>query len=262
MSRSNFYKERRKRARKQVEEGLIVELVQAERKRQPRLGARKLLHRLGAELKEAGIQIGRDRFLDVLQRNDLLVEPLRSSFATTGSRHRFKVYTNLYRDLPVERIHQVWLSDMTYIRTQQGFVFLSLVSDACSRKIIGYRVSESLESKATLQALRQALRQLPEGHYPIHHSDRGIQYCCRDYVATLQKNGIDISMTERNHCYENAQAERLNGILKQEYSLGATFRTKQQAAQAVHQAVTLYNECRPHSSLGLATPALAHTMAA
>ena len=145
--------------------------------------------------------------------------------------------------------HQAWLVGLTYLRTQEGFLYLSQISDAGTHKIIGYDASDRLEAEGCLVSLEQALRQLPEGKRPLHHSDRGIQYCCSDYIGKLQERNLSISMTEENHCYENAQAERLNGILKQEYGLGACFRTKAEARQAVAEAVWLYNELRPHMSL-------------
>jgi len=262
MSRQNFYRQRRQRQRRQIEEEAVVELVQAERQLQPELGGRKLLKMIRAGLEETGIGMGRDRFFELLGRRNLLIKRKRRSRKTTDSRHFFPVYTNQYKDLELTGAHQAWLADLTYIRTQEGFLYLSQISDASTHKIIGYEASDRLEAEGCLASLEQALRQLPEGKRPLHHSDRGIQYCCLAYSEKLQQRHLSISMTEVNHCYENAQAERLNGILKQEYGLGACFRTKAEARRAVDQAVWLYNELRPHLSLNYQTPSQMHEKAA
>lgn len=262
MSRQNFYRQRRRRQRRQIEEDVVVELVQSERKLQPQLGGRKVLKRIAAGLQEAEIQIGRDRFFELLRRENLLIKQAKRSRKTTESRHGFRVYPNQFKDLEVTGVHQAWVADLTYLRTWEGFLYLSLISDAGSRKIIGYEASDRLEAEGCLASLEQALEQLPEGKRPLHHSDRGIQYCCSAYIEKLQERQLPISMTEVNHCYENAQAERLNGILKQEYGLGACFRTKAEARQAVDQAVWLYNELRPHLSLAYQTPHEVHERAA
>jgi transposase InsO family protein len=262
MSRQNYYQEHRRRQRRQVEEDLVVELVQAERQLQPELGGRKVLKRIRPGLREAGIQLGRDRFFDLLRDHNLLIKRKKRAKKTTESRHGFRVYRNHYQDLEVTEAHQAWLADLTYIRSEEGFLYLSQISDASTRKIIGYEASDRLEAEGCLASLERALGQLPEGKRPLHHSDRGIQYCCSDYIGKLQDRGLSMSMTEENHCYENAQAERLNGILKQEYGLGACFRTKAEARRAVDQAVWLYNELRPHMSLGYRTPSEVHQMAA
>ena len=262
MSRQNFYRQRRLRKRRQIEEEAVLELVKNERKLQPQMGGRKLLKRIGAGLGEAGIEIGRDRFFELLRRRNLLIKRAKRGTKTTDSRHGFRVYTNQLKDLEVTEAHQAWVADLTYLRTGEGFLYLSLISDASTRKIIGYEASDRLEAEGCLASLKQALGQLPEGRRPLHHSDRGTQYCCLDYTEKLQTRQISISMTEVNHCYENAQAERLNGILKQEYGLGACFKTKAEARQAVDQAVWLYNHLRPHLSLDYRTPSEMHERAA
>jgi transposase InsO family protein len=154
--------------------------------------------------------------------------------------------------------NQAWASDITYIRTDEGFVYLSLLMDLWSRKIVGYHAGDTLEADGALGALDMALRDLPKGAYPVHHSDRGYQYCSHRYVERLQARGLGISMTEELHCYENAHAERLNGILKQEYGLGCSFRRKQQALEAIDEGVFLYNTKRPHLSLNYETPENMH----
>ena len=154
------------------------------------------------------------------------------------------------------------MSDLTYIRTEEGFLFAAVIMDRFSRKIVGSHIGDSLEAEGCLRALEMALTVLPQGRFPIHHSDRGCQYCCHDYVNRLQQMGLPISMTEVMHCYENAAAERVIGILKQEYELDRSFRTKEQAAKAFVQAVFLYNYRRPHLCLNYRTPAQCHAQAA
>jgi transposase InsO family protein len=257
-SRQAYYKQRRCRSREWVDEQAILELVKRERCIQPKLGARKLLVLLSPELEEMGIFIGRDRFLVLLAEQELLVVRKCRTVQTTNSRHGFRMWPNRIRFIIVSMIHQVWLSDLTYVRTEEGFMYLCLVMDAYSHKIVGYDISDSLEADGCLRSLRLALEQLPPGARPIHHSDRGTQYCCNQYIAALERRGCPISMTEANHCYENATAERLNGILKDEYGLSYTFQSKAQAKMAAHQAVALYNCRRPHTSLQYRTPAAVH----
>src|SRR5690606_8142827 len=159
----------------------------------------------------------------LLKAHDLLIEQRCRTARTTDSRHGFGVYANRAKDLVLTGPHQLWVSDITYLRTEGGFVYLALVMDAWSRTIVGHDCSDSLEVVGALRALGQALRQRPVGTAGMHHSDRGIQYCCRAYIGRLVKAKIAISMTEQNHCYENSQAERLNGTLKHELGLSATF---------------------------------------
>lgn len=262
MSRQNYYAARRLRRRREIDEELILELVKRERRLQPRLGGRKLLNLLSPDLHEAGVRIGRDRFFELLAVSDLLVVPKPGMPHTTNSRHSLPVFTNLLAGRALNGPNEAWVSDLTYIRTDEGFLYAALITDAYSRKIIGAHIGDSLEAEGCLFALEQALKALPEGKRPIHHSDRGCQYCCHEYVERLQSCGLMISMTEMMHCYENAQAERVNGILKQEYELDRRFRTKAQAKKAFEQAVWLYNHRRPHLKLNYRFPADVHEAAA
>lgn len=262
MSRQNFYKGRRARERKKVDEQLVKRLVQAERSMQPRLGGLKLHSMLREELKGEGVDLGRDRFFEVLRNQSLLLEPLPKAPRTTNSAHSLPVFTNLIKELELTGPYQVWISDITYIRTREDFAYLSLITDKYSRKIVGYHLGTTLEAQDTLKALEMALAERPEGACPIHHSDRGCQYCCHAYVKRLKDCGLQVSMTEVDHCAENAQAERMNGILKQEYFLNHEFRSVAQARKAVDEAVHLYNTRRPHRSLKLRTPEQVHGVAA
>ena len=258
MSRQNYYKGRKKRARREVDAGLVEELVRAERAVQPRLGGKKLHRLLKPELEKAGVRIGRDRFFEVLGERGLLLERLPKAPRTTNSRHSLPVFRNLLADMDPTGPNQAWVSDITYIRTDEGFLYLSLITDDWSRKIVGYHAGDTLETEGCLRALERAVKELVDGLFPLHHSDRGSQYCSHLYTGRLREYGLGISMTEENHCYENAKAERVNGILKQEYGLGSTFRTKQQAIASVDQAVMLYNTRRPHLSLKYKTPEEMH----
>jgi putative transposase len=262
MSRQNYYAARRLRQRREVDEGLLLELVRRERRVQPRLGGRKLLHLLQADMKEAGVSVGRDRFFELLAERDLLVVPKPGTPHTTNSRHYLPVFHNLLAAMNLQSPNEAWVSDLTYIRTDEGFLYAALITDAYSRKIVGSHIGDSLETEGCLMALDQALSELPKGKQPIHHSDRGCQYCCHEYVDRLQARGLAISMTEVMHCYENALAERVNGILKQEYEMDRTFRTKVQAIAAFQQAVWLYNHRRPHLMLNYRFPADVHAEAA
>lgn len=261
MSRQNYYKRRRYRQRLRVDESLILSLVRRERAVQPRLGSRKLMHILRSEFESGGVSIGRDRFFNLLSRNKLLIKRRSKYPRTTNSRHCFGIYENLYKDICLTGPSQAVVSDITYIRTDEGFMYLSLIMDAYSRAILGYDCSDSLEAEGALRSLSMAMKKLKAGSGVIHHSDRGIQYCCSAYVRKLKRGGFRISMTEVNHCYENGKAERLNGILKEEYGLGIRFLSKTDARRAVKEAVKLYNFRRPHQKLGYRYPMEVHMAA-
>jgi transposase InsO family protein len=259
MSRQNYYARRQLRRRRQVDAELVCGLVQQERRLQPRLGARKLRVLLEAVLKEAGVRLGRDRFFEVLRQRGLLLKPKGSEYPrTTNSYHSLPVFKNLIKDRAVSRPNEVWVGDMTYLRSEEGFMFLALLTDKMSRHIVGYHCGDSLESIGCQRALEMALEQLPPGQRPIHHSDRGSQYCCHEYVQLAWARGLAMSMTESNHCAENALAERMNGILKSEYGLDQRFKTKAQTSRAVEQAIQLYSTRRPHSALGNRFPVVVH----
>jgi transposase InsO family protein len=246
-----------------VEASLVVALVREERKVQPRLGTRKLHFMLQGILAQAGVRLGRDRFFEVLRGQGLLLEPKPAEYpCTTNSHHCLPVFTNRIRDLAVSQPNEVWVGDLTHIRTEAGFLYLALLTDKASRKVVGYHCGETLAAGGCLMALKQALAQLPAGATPIHHSDQGTQYCSHEYVNWVEAHGLSVSMTETDHCAENALAERMNGILKSEYGLGGRFKTKAGAQLAVDQAVHLYNHRRPHTALGYRTPQAVHALAA
>jgi putative transposase len=259
MTRSNYYKQRTQRRRREVDESFLLDLIHRERSVQPQLGLRKLLYLIRPDLADAGVKIGRDRFRDLLFRYELLIERKRNYCRTTNSWHGFGVYPNRLKDAELTGPNQAWVSDITYVRTAKGFVYLALITDSFSRAIVGWDCSDSLEAVGAMRALKMALRTLPKGcPPPIHHSDRGSQYCCGDYITLLKRRRLSISMTEENHCYENAQAERVNGILKQEYGLGGRLADPQEARRMARQAINLYNYRRPHLALKMAFPMTVH----
>lgn len=262
LTRQAYYKQRTHRQRRELDEKLIIELVRGLRAQHPRMGTLKLHHELKPALIDGGVEVGRDRFNEVLRKHHLLVQPKKKAARTTFSNHSLPVYRNLLYQLEPTAANQVWVSDITYIDTDEGFVYLSLVTDLVSRKIVGYNIGETLEAKESVKALQMAIEELPDNRWPMHHSDRGSQYCCQQYVDCLSCRNLPISMTEQNHCYENCYAERVNGILKDEYNLDRCFRSKEQAEAAIHQTIHLYNHCRPHRSLNMRKPAEVHKQAA
>lgn len=262
MSRQNYYARRRRRERGAVDVGLVVEHVQAQRQKLPRVGVRKLCHLLREPLARAGVKLGRDRMFEVLRAQDLLVPARRAEYpCTTDTSHYLPVFPNRVKELKLSAPHQVLVADLTYLRTAEGFLYLWLLTDKKSRAIVGHECADTLATAGALRALAEAVAQLPAGARPLHHSDRGCQYCSHEYVAALLAAGLDISMTEHNHCAENALAERMNGILKSEFGLGQKFATKALGRRAVDQAVHLYNTYRPHGALGYAVPAAVHSLA-
>ena len=229
-------------------------MVLKERKLMPKLGARKLLVRLEPHI-PADLLPGRDKFFDFLREHQLLVGKKRKRVRTTYSNHWMHKYPNLINDYTATHINQLWVSDITYIATAQGFLYLNLISDAYSREIIGWTIGETLEAMYTLSALEMALKRLPKqtGEL-IHHSDRGVQYCCSDYVKKLSKHNVRISMTENGDPRENAIAERVNGILKDEWLNMMQLMSLDDAKRQLKRIIMIYNCHRPYSSLDMKTP--------
>ena len=257
-TRAAYYKGRKKRERKALESELVVQEVLSIRQKQRRLGARKLYHKLGEFFCEHGIEMGRDAFFDLLRGYSLLVRKRRMRKPRTTLSYRGgRRYANLARELEPTRANQLWVSDITYIRTTQGFGYLSLITDAYSRKIVGYRLSEDLTAAGCVAALSMALRANPDRRGLIHHSDRGVQYYSARYMKALGQD-IRVSMTEKSDPLENAIAERVNGILKQEFLL-RKYRNITEARRGVAEAVGIYNDERPHMSIDMLTPAEAHS---
>lgn len=258
VSRWGYYKGLRKAGVKGMSSELILDLVHQIRYRNPRMGTKKLYHILKDQLHGIDPSLGRDKFFDILRSRGLLVYRKRKYAITTQSHHRFRVYNNKLLDFTPQRPHQTWVCDITYIRTKPGFMYLFLITDAYSRKIVGWHLSKSLAIEGAVKALDQALSQCPDAAGLIHHSDRGFQYCACHYVNKLKQHGIQISMGEAGNCYDNAMAERVNGILKEEYGLSDTFIDDRQGLKVIQHAIRAYNEDRPHWSLQLATPSIVH----
>ncbi|MFV0265532.1 MAG: IS3 family transposase [Draconibacterium sp.] len=257
-SRQAWYENRKRQSGLQMQEVFILSLVKQLRKEHKRMGAEKLHRLITPTLLEHRIKYGRDKFYVLLQAHGLLVKRRRCGPKTTNSNHFYRKYPNLIRDIELLSSGRLWVSDITYIRTEKGFVYLSLVTDAYSKKIVGWCLWPDLTSEGALNALRMAVA--GEGVKPglIHHSDRGILYCCNDYVNYLKGAKISISMTENGDPYENAIAERVNGILKDEYDLSETFSDYRAAAEATKLAVYKYNNKRPHRSVDFMIPVDAH----
>jgi transposase InsO family protein len=224
------------------------------------MGGRKIYRMIQPFLQEHKIKMGRDALFKLLEVNNLLVVRRKRKVFTTNSLHHFRKYPNLIKQYTPEGINQLWVSDITYWKIGSGYVYISLTTDAYSRKIVGYHVARTLEAIGTIQALKMALctvKSKPTGL--IHHSDRGLQYCGHQYTKLLQDNQIIISMTENGDPYENALAERVNGILKEEYLNEYSIRNLNQAKMTMDLVVKLYNEERPHMSCGYKTPEHIHS---
>jgi putative transposase len=238
---------------------VILELVNQIRTGMNKIGSIKLHAMTRDPLDLHGIHIGRDSFCALLREHGMLIKPSRRYVRTTNSNHHYRKWPDLTAHLQPEAADQLWVSDITYLRTSNGFVYLSLITDAYSRKIVGYHLSQHLKAQSCIITLEKAIgsRKLTSGVL-VHHSDRGIQYCCDLYVARLQQNNISISMTQTGSPYENAIAERVNGILKNELGLDKTFACYNEAVAPTHKAIDTYNRLRPHMSCNYLTPQQAH----
>ncbi|TXG36711.1 IS3 family transposase [Seonamhaeicola maritimus] len=270
LKRDAFYKYKDRAGKRLELEQQIINIVKKRRKSLPREGVRKLKKSLHDEFNKANLKVGRDTLFNVLRKHNMLTLRKKYSSRTTNSLHRFYKYKNIIKNVKVTKPNQVWLSDITYIRTVKGFCYLALITDMYSRKIVGYDLSDSLELKGCVRALNKALYQVKNTctehsrsiKQLIHHSDRGIQYCSNQYTQILKRNRINISMTEENHCYENALAERVNGILKDEFYLDQTFTDTAHAKRATKNAINLYNEIRLHLSLDYKIPNMVYKLTA
>jgi len=244
------------------EDELILSEVIKIRKNHRHIGGRKLYELLQPFLLEHQIKMGRDRLFDVLSANYLLVKRRKKQTITTNSYHRFKKYPNLIRNFIPTEPNQLWVSDITYWKIATGFVYISFITDAYSRKIVGSHVAQTMEAVETMEALKIAisgLRKGPDCHFQLtHHSDRGMQYCSDKYVKLLESNNIAISMTENGDPLENAIAERVNGIIKEEYLNDYQVDNLEEAKKLLKAVIELYNNERPHMSIGNLTPNQVH----
>ena len=262
MSRQAYYQNSRKAIDTSIEEELIIQQVKQIRQNHPRLGTRKLYGKLQAFMLENSIKMGRDALFNLLAANHLLIRKRKRRITTTNSYHWLRKYPNLIRNFVPTAPHQLWVSDITYWKINaQEHLYISFITDAYSHKIVGYQVAETLEAIESVQALQMALSAFEgaESHLQLtHHSDRGIQYCSREYVKLLQDNNIQISMTENGDPLENAIAERVNGIIKEEYLDAYEVNDIKEARGLLDRVIQLYNNDRPHLSISNLTPNQVH----
>lgn len=259
-SRQAWYEMQNRKEQTLFQEELIVTWVREVRKPLPRIGGIKLLAMLAKQFEAHRIDMGRDSFFSILKKHNLLIQPKRRYVFTTQSFHHYKKWPDLVQRRHPIKSEQIWVSDITYLRTKGGFIYLFLITDAFSRKIVGYHLSQSLKASGCITALNKALgqREYPDRKL-IHHSDRGIQYCCDTYVDVLHRARVEISMTQSGSPYDNAVAERINGILKVEFDLYRVFESYSAAVDPVCKAISAYNTLRLHYSCDLNTPQLTHS---
>lgn len=235
---------------------MIVELVRILRRRYPSLGVKKIRFMLANPSYGLPVRIGKDRLFRILRDNDLLAKHPKKFKQTTDSSHDLTKHPNLIKEMEITKANQVWVSDITYIQLSKGsFAYLSLVTDLYSRKILGYAIHPTLEAEGPIKALKMAIRYAKPEAGLIHHSDKGVQYCCKSYSLLLKNHGIIASMTGAGSCYDNAVAERVNGILKHEFGLGASFPDIDTVKLLTEDSISIYNDERPHLSLNYQTPA-------
>lgn len=257
-TRQAWYDNKKRQKEKQMEDVFLLTEALILREAHNQMGAEKILLLMQPLMDEHTIKYGRDKFYNLLRAHGLMTRRRKPGPKTTNSNHLYRKYPNIVRDIEILSAGKMWVSDITYIRIDKGFVYLSLITDNYSKKIVGWCLHPDLTSVGALNALKMAVECEKVSEDLIHHSDRGIQYCCNDYVNYLNGSNIKISMTENGDPYENAVAERINGILKHEYSLVETFSDYNQAHEAVKIAINKYNNIRPHRSCDMMTPAKAH----
>ena len=253
VSRQSIYQQEARCLGREKELLTVRQLVEKQRRLMPRLGARKLYFLLEQSFVENGIKIGRDAFFAYLKREQMLVKPIKNYTKTTFSKHWLRKYPNLFKDIDVNRAEQVFVSDITYIKSNERTHYLSLVTDVFSRKIVGYHLSDDMSAENVVKALKMAVKNRKTNLQLIHHSDRGLQYCSQIYQNELNKNNIIASMTDGYDCYQNALAERINGILKQEF-LVYKCKSGNELNKLIKESVECYNTIRPHLSLNMKTP--------
>jgi transposase InsO family protein len=240
---------------------VVLELVRERRANNPKMGGLKLFYLIHPILEKMDIKLGRDGFFDILRENKMLVKRKRSFTKTTQSFGWINKYKDCYNNIVFTAPNRIWVSDITYLRVGENFMYLFLITDAYSRKIVGWKLAHTMEAKWAIEALEMALKQCKNKKGLVHHSDRGFQYTSKDYTKLLLKKKMLISMGKIGYCYDNAKAERVNGILKDEYLLDSTFKDSQTAKMATKQAINAYNYERPHLSLKMKIPFEIHDVA-
>lgn len=258
ISRQAIYKQENRYIQKMVVLSKVKVMVRSQRMNMPRIGTRKLYYLLKQDFKYSGIKIGRDGLFDYMRKEHMLIRPQKTYTRTTWSKHWLFKHPNLMKQMVVDKAEQLWVSDITYIKTKAQSCYLSLITDAYSRRIIGHYVSPYLRTEGVMEALKMAVADRVYRHELIHHSDRGIQYCAEPYQQILRDNGIKCSMTDGYDCYQNAMAERMNGIIKNEFLVNLAADIEQLKIM-VKQSIDIYNKRRPHLSLAMKTPYQIHT---
>jgi len=260
LSRQAYYQSKARYQARQKVLSQVKPLVLQIQKEMPRIGTRKLYYLLKEDFNHLGIKIGRDSFFDYLRSESMLIKPKKNYTKTTNSKHWMKKYPNLIKDHLPQKPEECFVSDITYIKSRERTHYLSLVTDAYSRKIMGYQLSDDMSAESVVKALQMAIKNRKSKEVLIHHSDRGLQYCSSIYQKELRKNGIKSSMTDGYDCYQNALAERINGILKQEF-LVHKCNTQKELQLLIKESIDTYNNKRPHLSLKMKTPNFIHEKA-
>jgi len=260
MSRQTVYQSQKRAEKREEELSQIKPLVDDVRMQMPRIGTRKLYYLLKSDFDRLSIKIGRDALFNYLRSEHMLIRPKKNYTRTTDSKHWLRKYPNLMKDLYLIRPEQAFVSDITFIKSRERTHYLSLVTDAYSRKIMGYRLSDDMSSENVASAMKMAVKQRKTTKPLIHHSDRGLQYCSSVYQKELKVNAIKPSMTDGYDCYQNALAERINGILKNEFLI-QTCNNGKELEQLVIESIHTYNNQRPHLSLKMKTPNFIHEKA-
>lgn len=257
-SRSAYYLWVSSKLQEQTKYDILLELVRYHRRIHPKIGTRKLQELIKEDVTKLKIKLGRDKLFELLRSEGLLVLRKRKYVVTTKSFLRYSKFEDHFNGKTWDSAHQAWVSDITYIRVGDSFRYLNLITDAYSRKIVGWHLGNTLETVHAMEALKMAINQCPSTKGLVHHSDRGFQYCSKLYTSALDKSGIKSSMGEVGNCYDNAMAERVNGILKVEYGLEDHFKNLKDAFSAVKHAIWAYNEKRPHMALNMKKPTEVH----
>lgn len=257
ISRQSIYQSEQRVTLREQDLAIVKSLVRKVRMTMPRLGTRKLYHILKEEFESRGIKIGRDALFDYLRRESMLIKPKKNYTKTTNSKHWLRKHPNLMKNKRATRVEQYFVSDITYIKSHERTHYLSLVTDAYSRKIMGYHLSDNMNAESVVKAMNMAIKKRKTNFDLIHHSDRGLQYCAEVYQEKLRNSNVQPSMTDGYDCYQNALAERINGIIKQEF-LYHKAKNKQELQKLIEQAVEIYNNKRPHLSLNYKTPNFIH----
>lgn len=254
-SRQYVYKQSRDADKKLLKQQAVKQLVDRERKLLPRTGTRKIHFLIRNDLQKQGLKFGRDKLFELMRLYDLQIKPRRRYTQTTMSKHWLRKWPNIIKEKAVKQPDEVWVSDITYLKTQQGNCYLNMITDKFSRKIVGYAIAENMETENMIGALKMAINQkVNQTIKTIHHSDRGMQYCSKEYALMTAKNNIELSMTENGDPYENALAERMNRTIKEEFGMDRKMKSKEQVKKLVEESIFLYNQKRPHLALQMKTP--------